>query len=151
MSVQNYTEARKLIEGAGGGDFDGAKPEALVAKAESVLDLRFPPSYRRFLLEMGSGDINGFEVYGLINDNFTRSSVPNGIWLTLNERQSMGLDHRYILIGDNGDGSYYAIDTKTVDGAKEAAVVHLSADGQSRQWVADSFGSYFLDSVKAVV
>jgi antitoxin YobK len=151
MSVQNYIEARRLVDDTGVGDFEGAKPEQLVAKAENVLGLRFPPSYRRFLLEMGCGSVNGFEVYGLINDNFEKSTVPNGIWLTLDERRSIGLDHRYILISESGDGSYYAIDTENLDNAKEAAVVRLSADGHSHEKVANSFGSYFLESVRAVV
>jgi hypothetical protein len=53
MSMQNYEKARELIGEAGGGDFEGAKPESLVAKAEAALGIAFPPSYRRFLLELG--------------------------------------------------------------------------------------------------
>ena len=63
MSTQKFELARELIAGAGGGDFEGAKPESLVARAETALGLTFPPSYRRFLLEMGCGDINGLEIF----------------------------------------------------------------------------------------
>lgn len=150
MSIQHYDEARRLIEHSGG-DFEGPKPESLVIKAESALDLSFPTSYRRFLLEMGAGDINGLEICGVINDNFEKSSVPNGVWLTLNERKAIGLNPAFILIREAGDGSYYALDTRLKDGSGEAAVVHLSADGKHSQKVADNFGSYLLDAVKAVV
>lgn len=151
MSIQKYEQARELIETAGGGDFEGAKSEELVAKAEAALGMTFPPSYRRFLLQMGCGDINGLEVFGLINDNFEKSTVPNGIWLTLNQRRAIGLDHGYVIIGDGGDGTYYALDTRHVDAAGETPVVRLSVDGRYSEPVADSFGSYLLEAVKNVV
>ena len=106
MSIEKYQQARQLIEDAGGGDFEGAKPESLVAMAETALGLTFPPSYRRFLLEMGCGDINGLEVFGLINDSFEHPTVPNGIWLTSNERRGIGMHSAYVLIGEGGDGAF---------------------------------------------
>jgi len=36
MSMQQYEKALELIKEDGGGDFEGAKPEALVAKAEAA-------------------------------------------------------------------------------------------------------------------
>jgi len=150
MSIQNYEEAVELIDKAGGGDFEGVKPESLVSKAETALGIKFPPSYRRFLLEMGCGDISGVEVFGLINDNFEKSTVPNGIWLTLNERGSIGLDPAYVIVGDGGDGTYYALDTSKSDGAGENPVMRL-VDGKQAEQVAESFGSYLLDAVGAVV
>jgi hypothetical protein len=150
MSLQDYQTAKSLIEETGG-DFEGPKPEALVASAEQALGLKFPPSYRLFLLELGCGDLNGLEFYGVINEKFEGSSVPNGIWLTLNERQSIGLDHAYILIGDGGDGTYYAIDTRSVDETGESPVMRLSVDGTQAKPVASSFGAYLLEAVQSVV
>jgi hypothetical protein len=151
MSIEKYEQARQLIEDAGGGDFEGAKLESLVAKAEASLGLTFPPSYRRFLLEMGCGDINGLEVFGLINDNFENSTVPNGIWLTLNERRGIGLHPAYVLIGEGGDGTFYGLDTRQVGKSGEAAVVRLSVDGKQSEKVANSFGDNFLEAVQRVV
>ena len=148
MSMQNYETAKDLIYRAGGGDFEGAKPEALVSKAEAALGLKFPPSYRRFLLELGRGDIAGLEVFGLINDNFEKSTVPNGIWLTLGERRSANLNSAYVIVGDGGDGSYYALDTGRADDHGESPVVILSVDGAQSQDVAESFGQYLLDAVR---
>jgi antitoxin YobK len=150
MSLQDYQSAKSLIEETDG-DFEGPKPEALVASAEHALGLRFPPSYRRFLLELGCGDLNGLEIYGVINENFEGSSVPNGIWLTLNRRRSTGLDHAYVLIGDGGDGTYYAIDTQSVDETGENPVVRLSVDSAQAEPVASSFGAYLLEAVQSVV
>lgn len=150
MSLLDYQTAKALIED-NGGDFEGPKPEALVASAEQALALKFPPSYRQFLLELGCGDINGVEVYGVINDKFEGSSVPNGIWLTLHERQNLGLPSSYVLIGDSGDGRYYALDTRTKDATGESPVVRLSVDGKQSEPVAPSFGTYLREAVQAVV
>jgi hypothetical protein len=151
MSVQSYKEARKLIEAAGGGDFEGNKPESLVARAEFALGLAFPPSYRFFLSEMGAGDFNGFEVFGLINDNFSNSSVPNGVWLTLSERRAIGLHPAYIIVGEAGDGTYFALDTRPVGRTCEAPVVRLSVDAKNHERVAESFGDYLLERVNCSI
>jgi hypothetical protein len=149
MSLQNYQSAKFLI-GETGGDFEGPKTESLVSAAEEALDLKFPPSYRRFLLDLGCGDLNGLKIYGVIDERFEGSSVPNGIWLTLNERRTAGLNKAYILIGDGGDGTYYAIDTRQMDETGENPVVRLSVDGSRVEPVAPSFGAYFLEAVQSV-
>lgn len=151
ISIEKYQQARQLIEKAGVGDFEGAKPESLVAKAEAALGLAFPPSYRRFLAELGCGDVNGLEVFGLINDKFENSTVPNGIWLTLRERQDIDLNPAYVLIGEGGDGTYYSLDTRLAGKDGEAPVVRLSVDGKQSEKVAESFGEYFLEAVRNVV
>ncbi len=150
MSIKHYELAKQLIENDGSGDFEGAKPETLVAKAEAALGQTFPPSYRRFLLELGCGDINGLEIFGLINDQFENSSIPNGIWLTLDLRKNIGLPPQYIVIGDDGDQTFYALDTGTKDPAGEAPVLAMMPDGTMEQ-LAPSFGTYLLQSVKDVL
>lgn len=149
MSIEDYVRAKELIAQAGGGDFEGAKPEILVAKAEAALGVRFPPSYRRFLLELGCGHIEGVEVFGLIDDNFEASSIPNGVWLTLSERRAMGLNTAYVIVGESGDGAYYALDTSALDASRENPVVKLSMSGAREEKVADSFGSYLPGAISA--
>lgn len=151
MSLRNYKEAKEAIERSGGGDFEGPKSESLVAKAESFLNVVFPPSYRSFLLEMGCGDINGFEVYGLIDDNFEKSSIPNGIWMTWNLRSTIGLDHKYLIIGEGGDGTFHAIDTSIRTDSDECPVVRLSLDGKQSQHLENSFGDYFLKEINELI
>lgn len=151
MSLERYRKARELIASAGVGDFEGPKPESLVARAEAALGLRFPPSYRQFLLELGCGDVGGFEVYGVVDEDFAHSAVPDAIWLTLEERQSNGLDPRFVIIGTLGDGSYDCLDTAHLDAAGEAPVVQLSADFEDPVKLADSFGEFFLGEVEAAL
>jgi hypothetical protein len=151
MSIRKFEMARGLISAAGGGDFDGPKPNSLVAEAETALGLSFPPSYRQFLLELGCGNIGGLEVYGLINDNFHSSTVPNGVWLTLNERRAIHLNPALVIVGEAGDGTYYALDTSRLDDSGEAPVVHLSVDGTQSEEIASSFGDYLLEAVRRAI
>lgn len=150
MSVENYEAALKIIKSMGIGDFEGPKPESLIRKAEAALGVTFPPSYRRFLLDLGCGDIGGFEIFGVIDDNFQNSSVPNGVWLTLNERRNIGLAPGLVIVGEGGDGCYYALDIRPIEVAVEAGVVRLLPDGSLADRVTSSFGEYFLDAVKRV-
>ena len=143
MSLEKYRRARELITKAGGGDFAGPKAEALVARAEAALGLRFPPSYRQFLLELGAGDVGGFEVYGVVDDDYDNPRVPDAIALTLEARRS-GLDRRYVMIGTLGDGSHDCLDTGHPDASGEVPVVQLSSDYEDPVTLADSFGEYLL-------
>lgn len=147
----SYESAIALIEAAGGGDFEGEKPDSLVAKGEAALGLTFPPSYRRFLQEFGCGSVNGFEVYGLIDDNFADSAIPNAIWLTLTERAECGLDPGFVIVGEGGDGVYLAIDTRVVDGAGESPVARISPDSREYERIAASFGDFLLEEIKAIL
>jgi antitoxin YobK len=151
MSLEKYRKARELIATAGQGDFEGPKPESLVARAEAALGVVFPPSYRQFLLELGSGDVAGFEIYGLVDGDFTDSAVPDAIWLTLEERQSSGLEPRFVIIGALGDGTYDCLDTAHVGRDGECPVVQLSAEGESTVKLADSFGEYLLGEVESAL
>jgi len=118
MSMSDLEQAFQLIDRSGTGDFHGPKPESLIAHAEQTLGLVFPPTYRQFLSRFGCGGARGCELYGLIDDDFENSSVPDGIWLTLDERRTSQLPKSLILVSDTGDGGYYAIDVsqKTPEG-----------------------------------
>jgi hypothetical protein len=87
MSINEYLKSKVIIQNNKKASFVGPRDESVIQEAEKALSLEFPPSYRQFLLDFGCGDINSHEFYGIINSNFEKSAVPNGIWLTLNERK----------------------------------------------------------------
>ena len=151
MSMDDYLAALKLIEDSGEGDFEGNKSDSLIDLAEKALGLKFPPTYKRFLKDLGCGDVGGEEFYGVINDEFNNSSVPNGIWLTLNERNNISLQKKLIVIYATGDGTYYAIDTSRIDNDGECPVVSLSVNGEIIENIAPNFGKFFLDTVSQVI
>ena len=57
--IQAYPERRHFV---------GRRDPQLVYEAELALGLTFPPTYRRFLLELGAGGFAGEEFYGVITD-----------------------------------------------------------------------------------
>ena len=81
MSMQNLLGALEIIKrNPAKADFVGPRPEKIVAAAEERLGLKFPQTYRHFLLSLGAGNFGSEEFYGVIHENFENASVPNGIW-----------------------------------------------------------------------
>jgi hypothetical protein len=152
MGMNDLEQAFRLTEGDSRSRFHGQKSDKLIALAEQALGLTFPPTYRTFLGRFGCGDVAGHEFYGLIDDDFVNSSVPDAIWLTLDERQTSQLADPLIVIGSTGDGGYYAIDRSQLNLDGESPVVELwpgtpNAVGD-RRTVADDFGSFMLQRVR---
>jgi hypothetical protein len=83
--------------------FVGVRQRALIEEAEAALGVRFPPSYRRFLESLGAGSIRGREIYGVIDSNFRDSTIPDGIWLTLMERQHSRLPEALVIVYSTGE------------------------------------------------
>lgn len=110
MSMNDYLTAKALVESHGDkAHFAGPRPEALIVAAETALRLLFPPVYRQFLLDYGAGNFGKAEFYGAIDQDFEKSSVPDGIWYTLTERANAGLPVDLIVVGDTGTGDLYCI------------------------------------------
>jgi antitoxin YobK len=148
VSYQDLQKALRIIEERGDGDFVGPRSERLIELAETALDLRFPPTYREFLLRLGCGDIDGCEFYGIVDDQFVGRSVPNGIWLTLQERIDSELPKWLVIVYSNGMGTYFAIDTSAQTPGGKNPVVSRSSDGATRV-VASDFGEFFLKTIEA--
>jgi hypothetical protein len=149
MSMANLDQALQLIQdNEDQADFVGQREDRLIDAAETALGLSFPPTYRRFLKEIGCGDIAGAEFYGLINDNFTNSAVPNGIWLTLKIRVTGKLPQSLIVVSETGNGGYYAIDRTRQDNEGESPVIvwfpGLSIVGGKIEQAAEDFGAFIL-------
>lgn len=133
------------------GRFSGEKDDELITKAEAALGLAFPPTYRRFLKEYGCGGMAGEEFFGLIDDDFINSTVPDAIWLTLDERKT-GLPESMIVIHAVGDGTYFVLDTDKKNDVGECPVVAwtpgLSSPGDEVEKIADDFGEFLLTSLQ---
>lgn len=156
MSLDDYKTAAKLIEEhAALADFEGPKPESLVRKAEAALGLEFPPTYREFLLEFGAGDFAGEEFYGLLDDNFKTSSIPNGIWLTLNERKNRCIPDSLIIVYAVGEGTVFALDSGRSNRIGEYPVIAVPInhplENNSLETIAEDFGRFFLETVRGAL
>lgn len=131
--------------------FVGKRALTTVAKAENALGVIFPPTYRRFLTELGAGDIGGEEFYGITRTEFTDASVPNGVWLTLEERKT-GLPEPLVVVYATGDGTWFAIDTSARDDTGEAPIVAwtpgLSKPDEPLEKVSPDFGEFFFTRIR---
>ena len=113
-------------------------------KARGLTLFKFPPSYRKFLGDFGFCNINGLEIYGIIDSNFVNSTVPNGIWLTISERSEGNIGNNSVIIGASEDEGWIIIDTAVRDTEGESPVQVLSLDASNREILANSFGEYLL-------
>lgn len=155
MSMQNLLKAFELIEdNIDRSDFEPEfKSEELIEKAENAIGFKFPPTYRLFLKQYGCGDIAGLEIYGLIKDDFENSSIPNGIWLTLNQRKKSGLQDCFLIISSTGDGFWYALDSSQANAEQEYPVVicGLEEDGRGSKKVNEDFGEFLLEKLQGTL
>lgn len=149
MGISSVKETIKLINKHS--DFDhfiGKINSDWIRKAEETLKLKFPEDYRYFLENLGCGNIFGEEFFGIINDDFIYSGIPDAIWLTLTERQDSGLPEYLVIVYFGGDGDYYAIDCRNPD---KAPIVYwepgASQPDQELHKIADSFGLFFKETI----
>ncbi len=128
MSMKDYEAARAILRRQ---DLvfkvDPALPAPphLIEMAEQTLGVTFPETYRRFLNDFGTTAISGFEVYGIIREDFANSGIHDGIWSTLRSREDMELGPSYVLVKSGGDGTYVAIDTSCRDADGECPLVRV--------------------------
>lgn len=143
-------EAVKLInENQSLADFGNGISSDAIKKAEGILGLKFPPSYVYFLEHYGCGNFGGFEVYGIFIDPETdRPVVPNGIWLTLKNRNNFQMLHHFLIIGSPGYGPYYVLDLSIINENGESPVC-LWTVGNVIEKVEDSFEQFFLNGVRS--
>jgi hypothetical protein len=131
--------------------FIGPRDPRLIGKAQKALGVTFPDSYRNFLEEFGSGNFGGIEFYGIVDENFTTSSIPNGVWYTLRIRSQYKFPQALVIVGTADDGSLCAIDSSRITETREAPVIRyevgLSAKESYLGDVAADFGDFFLRGV----
>lgn len=153
MTLEHLSEALALIaQNPAETDFEGPKPEELIQSAEKKLGVVFPPTYRAFLKKLGCGDVAGEEFYGILDEDFENSGIPDAVWFTLEERKTGGLPASYVIISALGDGELLALDTRSAAEGAEGPVLLLpqgySQPGAVLEQIAEDFGEFFLRTVK---
>ena len=63
--VISIAEALRLLKEHSADNLGCGNPEKIVAAAEERLGIRFPDSYRRFLLEVGYAEVFGDEIFSI--------------------------------------------------------------------------------------
>lgn len=151
MNTESLYKAFRLLESDEISDhlyFVGERDESLVCKAEQALGLKFPEDYRQFLLSLGAGSIGSYEIYGITDDDFESSKIPNGVWYTINNRRN-GLPKDLILIGHSEVGSPCI--RVLQDSEKSPIIAYylgMPEEAQTYELLGNSFGDYFLENVQ---
>jgi hypothetical protein len=152
MGMGELEQALEAVRASDLADFVGRRDPSLVTAAEDALGVSFPPTYRRFIAELGAGSFGGTEFYGAIDQNFDASSVPDGIWLTLDERREFGLPRHLVVVGDTGTGAFYVLDTAGAEAGDECPVAvwegGRSREGDMLEVVAPDFGTFFWTAIQ---
>lgn len=152
MSYNNYKKAVDIInKNQDKNHFIGKRSEELVKKAENELGIKFSEIYKEFLLTYGAGNYGSEEILGIIDDDFGESSVPDGIWYTLIERQEVGLPLNLVIIYEDDCGELLCLDFNSLNDEKEPAIVPYipGEDNKNQKYekIADDFGDFLLQLV----
>lgn len=156
MSMQDYEEAKELVKELlkkthGVSTFVGPRPEILIILAQDRLSVKFPETYRRFLLEYGAGGAGGVEFYGVVQEDFDHSSYPDVVWLTLKGRKEWGLPNFLLPVFGLGDGEFFCLDLGVQKGSEAKVVGFIpgySSVEQDLDVIAEDFGKLFLDQIQ---
>ena len=153
MSKENYKKAVGLMkQNKDKCHFVGARPNSLIEIAERKLNLHFIGLYKDFLQNFGAGNFSSQEIYGIIDEDFENSSVPDAIWYTITEREEINLPIRLLVIYDTGIGELYCVDFNTVSQFEEPTIISyipgIDNDMQKYEVVSNDFGDFLYELVK---
>ncbi len=118
----------------------GPATDAAVASAELTLGLRFPPSYRQFLMRYGASLCSGFEIYGLPPDPGPgkQPQWPNVVESTLRRRPNCLPLNTIEISHDGGDHGYF-LQCSPSDTSFEGPVIEWGPRHGGGKIIADSF------------
>ena len=161
MGIEDLEKAFNLIENNftfNEIDFSGSQSLTTIRKAEDILKVKFPRSYKIFLEKYGCGGVGSLDIYGLIKDedfqqhNIPFIAIPNVVWTTLQWHRDFGHPLHLIIISSVGDGAVYCLDTSKVNKEEECPVVVMPVceyePGFKLEVVADDFGQFFLEMIQ---
>lgn len=97
--------------------FFGPVTDDEITRAENLLSVRFPDSYRYFLKKYGVGNYADVELYGIIHNSVPGDSAPCAVWFTLEERKNPEFPPDFVVLYASGYGPLYCLATsETVEG-----------------------------------
>jgi hypothetical protein len=110
--MAEYEEGLALLqEHLAESTFESQAPER-VERAERALGVQFPPTYRRFLHELGAGGIGAFDSYGVVDDDLDDVRPPGAVGYTLMLRREGRIADDIVVIYGLGQGSDLRIGDK---------------------------------------
>jgi antitoxin YobK len=152
MSVNSYHKALKIMDHHKDMcHFVGPRNEELIKLAEETLGFRFSPLYRDFVKKFGAGNFGSKEIYGVIDEDFENSSVPDAVWFTLTEREETNLPKNLLVIYDTDGDELYCLDFNQINTFNEPAVVSFilgqELHAQNYEIIAEDLGDFLFNLV----
>jgi antitoxin YobK len=146
VSLDALERALRIVrENPGSSTFVGPRADLFVRSAEQALGLCFPPSYRRFTLELGAGNVGATEIFGVVDMDFELSTLPDAVWLTLKAREESDCPADLILIGASDDELICLQVRADRQEGPVLALSFLNGDhAEGARVIAADFGTYFL-------
>lgn len=145
MSFEAFERAIELIEGNDAVDYFGECPVEIIDEIESLLEVRFPKSYRCFLNKYSVGIFGGNEIYGIIPYNPTAKGIPSLYGVNIRMRNENDLPKHLIAIFELGNGEVYCIDCSKSEENNFPVVVfhlHFPIDSQRNEVMNSGFGEF---------
>lgn len=128
----------------------GNKPEKWIIKAESMLECKFPMSYKFFLEKWGVLRFDGNEYYGIVKDDFENSGIPDVVWFNMRRRSQDNFPKHLVIFKDNLDSSeYLCLDVSKMDDNGECPVVVWdNINKEIEQTLDANFGDILLEDLE---
>jgi hypothetical protein len=104
----------------------GPVDDGKIQRAEALLGLTFPPSYKEYLSHYGAIEIDGRSFGGLTSRDAGESG--DVVAFTRNAREQYSLPDQYIAIDFQDGDAFFCIDTNQKDSTGEAPVVLISPE-----------------------
>jgi hypothetical protein len=143
---QKYPELLNVGDNTG----EDRCPREWITQAEAALGVKFPPSYVRFLLRYGGGELGGNEISSLYGPrepevtaigDVVRATV--GDWELWNSPR-----HLVLLMDQEGDVKYY-LDTSSANSDGEYPVVRWAIEAREKLvHCADNFVEFLVQRMK---
>jgi hypothetical protein len=94
-----------------------------IEHAQKKLDAKFPPSFIWWLSNYKGGEINGDEIFGVYNPEF--SNIPSGDIVYVNQlsRKNGWSTKKQLLIQKNDQGETYYVDLSRPDDEHECPII----------------------------
>jgi antitoxin YobK len=156
MGDDSYKKAIELIEANKNlCDFFGPRSDAVIENAEKILGLNFSKLFRHFIKNYGAGAFGFQEIYGVTKNEFVRSAIPNGVWVTLKLRKEANLPNDKFVMYFTGSEEYYCLDFSKIIIDNEPAIVIFVPGAeeafQKFEVIYNDFGDFLLDKIKNVL
>jgi antitoxin YobK len=153
MTVTKVAQASRIITVRPDlASFLGPVSEESIETAEGRLGIRFPSSYRAFLVRFGAGAFGATEIFGVIPSP-ANVGPPDAVWLTMQGRTDWQLPTSMVVVWFDGMGGYGVLDASR-QGPDGEPPLHRWEPGSSTpdsplEKLAPDFGSFFLERVEA--